>query len=64
MKRHWTQTNGNLKTRAELSQPDTNQAEQWLGTDLFLFRGQLWKVLRDGSVISGNGHGTQGRLFK
>ena len=63
MKRHWTQENGSLKTRAELSRPDTNQAEQWLTLDLFLFRGQIWEVLLDGSVISRNGHGTQERLF-
>ncbi len=64
LKRHWTQENGNLKTRAELGRPDTNQAEQWLTPDLFLFKGKLWKVLFDGNVINGNGYGTQGRLFK
>jgi len=60
---HWTQANGNLKTKDELSRPDTQQAEQWLTPDLFLFKGKPWEVLVDGSVISRNGQGTQGRLF-
>ncbi len=54
---HWTQTNGNLKTREELSRPDTNQAEQWLTSDLFLYRGHIWEVLLDGRVIKLNGRG-------
>jgi len=54
---------GYLKTRDELSRPDTQQAEQWLTPDLFLFKGKPWEVLVDGSVISRNGQGTQGRLF-
>ena len=62
MRRHWTQE-GNLKVRAELGRPDTNQAEQWLTPDLFLFKGKLWKVLFDGRVINGNGHGAQGVLL-
>ena len=63
MKRHWTQENGNLKTRVELSGPDTGQAEQWLAPDLFLFKAKPGRVLFNGKVISGNGEGTQERLF-
>lgn len=56
MKRHWTQIES-LKTRGELSRPDTNQAEQWLTLDLFLYRGHIWEVLLDGKVIKLNGKG-------
>lgn len=55
MKRHRTQKCGNLKTRAELGRPDTQQAEQWLTPDFFLYRGHVWEVLLDGRVIKLNG---------
>ena len=62
MKRHWSQENGNLKTRAELIGPDTNQAEQWLTTDLFLFRGHVWEVLLNGQVVKLNGRANHRRV--
>lgn len=57
---YWTQK-GNLKTRVELSKPDTNQAEQWLTPDSFLYKGHIWEVLLDGRVVKLNGRGVQAK---
>lgn len=30
--------------------PDSVQAEEWLSADVFLFKGQLWRVKSNGEI--------------